>query len=202
MEIRQERYYIYKHTRLDTNEVFYIGRGKRTKRYDNSKTLGKRYTRAYNKTHRTNHWKRIISCSNYKVDIVFHTDDFLELKSKEKELIKLYGRKDLGKGELVNYTDGGDGIEGYVWNEEQKIKQRERNINRIKEFGVPENCKKTFFKEGIIPSNSMKVKNKITGVVYPSITEAARQEGLNPRMLRKKIQGKRKNNTDIIKYEL
>jgi hypothetical protein len=42
----------------------------------------------------------------------------LSANHKEKEFIQLYGRKDLGLGELVNMTDGGDGTIGRILSEE------------------------------------------------------------------------------------
>lgn len=39
---------------------------------------------------------------------------YQEAKVKEIELISLYGRRDLGKGTLVNFTDGGEGTQGKV----------------------------------------------------------------------------------------
>lgn len=93
--------YVYRHTRLDKNEVFYIGIG--------SDERGK-YNRAYSKTGRNKHWYNIINLTNYKVEII--SEDWLtweEACEKEKFWITFYGRADLGRGSLVNITDGGDG---------------------------------------------------------------------------------------------
>jgi hypothetical protein len=136
--------YVYKHTRLDTNEVFYIGIG--------SDSEGK-YKRAYNKQFRNNHWKNIVNKTEYTVEIVIDNISWEEACAKEIELIKLYGRRDLNEGTLCNLTDGGEGIVGLVFTEEhkrniakggignknmigkhlsesQKQKLRDRNLNR------------------------------------------------------------------------
>ncbi len=47
---------------------------------------------------------------------------FEECKIKETEFIKLYGRRDLGLGTLVNMTNGGDGIVGLHHTEETRSK--------------------------------------------------------------------------------
>jgi len=48
-------YFIYIHTTLDTNEVFYVGRG--TKKL-NVKTHAQLYRRAYTDDGKTDAWKR------------------------------------------------------------------------------------------------------------------------------------------------
>jgi len=103
--------YVYRHVRLDKNEVFYIGIG--LKEDD--------YKRAYSKdSRRSQHWRSIIKSTPYRVDIMFEDDDANVIKEKEKEFIKLYGRKDLGLGTLVNFTDGGDGMLGHVPSDEHR----------------------------------------------------------------------------------
>jgi hypothetical protein len=56
--------------------------------------------------------------------IVLETNNENEAFNKEKELIKLYGRRDLKTGSLTNLTAGGDGGAGRVWAKEslEKIK--------------------------------------------------------------------------------
>jgi hypothetical protein len=85
---------VYKHVRLDKNEPFYIGIGN--------------LERAYTKRSRNKYWRHIVKSVPYKVEILFEDLSLEEACLKEIELIKIYGRKDLGTGILVNMTDGGD----------------------------------------------------------------------------------------------
>ena len=48
-----------------------------------------------------------------------------EAKDLEIELIAKHGRLDLGEGYLLNRTDGGEGINGYIFSEETKRKMSE-----------------------------------------------------------------------------
>jgi hypothetical protein len=87
---------VYQHRRLDTNEIFYIG-------------IGKKKNRPYSKTKRNNYWNAIVNKYGYSVEII-HTDITWEQSCEiEKMLILKYGRKDIGTGVLSNMTDGGDG---------------------------------------------------------------------------------------------
>jgi len=88
--------YVYFHIRLDTNKVFYIGVGSDDE-----------FQRANNTT-RTKHWKNVVVKTGYKIEIVFENIPMKLALQKEVEFIALYGRKDLGRGELVNMTNGGE----------------------------------------------------------------------------------------------
>lgn len=103
------KYYCYRHIRLDTNEVFYVGIGKKSTFYKSYKHFESEYKRAFSKRMRNRFWKHVITKSEYRIEIFFETESEEEVCLKEIEFIALYGRRDLGKGSLVNLTDGGDG---------------------------------------------------------------------------------------------
>lgn len=109
--------YLYRHIRVDKNEVFYIG-------------IGVGY-RAWQKFHRNRHWKGIVNKTNYIVEIMMDGISWETAILKEIEFIKLYGRRDLGTGTLVNLTDGGEGMLGYIPSKEtrDKISSKKKGIN-------------------------------------------------------------------------
>lgn len=112
--------YVYIHTRLDTNEIFYIG-------ISSNNNNGK-YTRAFSQKRRGKFWKDLTKNILYKVDIIFDNLTWEDACSKEIELINKYGRRDLSLGTLVNLTNGGDGVNGYQHNDERILKLK---INAI-----------------------------------------------------------------------
>jgi hypothetical protein len=87
---------VYQHLRKDTNEVFYVG-------------IGKKETRAKSKARNNPYWHHIVKKYGYTIEIVFKDLTWEDACIKEKELISKYGRIDLKTGTLVNLTDGGDG---------------------------------------------------------------------------------------------
>lgn len=119
-----EKYYIYRHIRLDTNMPFYIGIGTR---YSKSK---KYYKRSQKRHGRNKFWKNISAKTEYRIDILFESNDYNLIKEKEVEFISLYGRRDLGLGTLVNLTNGGDHNSGYVPSLETKEKLRQANLGK------------------------------------------------------------------------
>lgn len=112
--------YVYRHIRLDTNMPFYIGIGS-----DNL------YKRANEKSRRSNFWKKIINKTQYEVEILFDNVSIEFAKEKEIEFIKLYGRIDLNNGSLCNLTNGGDGVNGYIFTNEHKQKLSKSAKKRI-----------------------------------------------------------------------
>jgi hypothetical protein len=98
---------VYQHRRKDTNEVFYIG-------------IGKDIARPYIKQHRNIHWHRIVNKCGYEVDILINGCSYQEAKEIEVGMIKDLGRRDLNTGHLVNMTNGGEGILGYIVTQEIK----------------------------------------------------------------------------------
>lgn len=98
-------YYIYTHIRNDTNEPFYVGKGK-----------GRR---CFTKKGRNDHWHRVVNKYGYQVKIVAENLDEELAFLAEAECIDLYKR--LGY-KLVNMTDGGEGASGYQHTDEHKAK--------------------------------------------------------------------------------
>ena len=103
--------YIYRHIRLDKNEPFYIGIGTDSK-----------YQRAYSKQSRNIFWNRVVSKTDYEVEILLDNLTKDEAKIKEIEFIALYGKKIDKTGILTNISDGGDGNSGSKHTEEAKLK--------------------------------------------------------------------------------
>jgi hypothetical protein len=87
---------VYIHRRKDTNEIFYVG-------------IGKKEYRASSKSRDNPYWHHIVKKYGYTIEIIFKDLSWEEACIKEKELIIKYGRKNLNTGTLVNLTDGGEG---------------------------------------------------------------------------------------------
>jgi hypothetical protein len=98
-------YYIYAHTRNDTNELFYVGKGK-----------GKR---CHSKKGRNEYWHRVAEKHGYQIKIVVDNLDEELAFLAEAECIDLYKR--LGY-KLVNMTNGGEGASGYQHTKKHKAK--------------------------------------------------------------------------------
>lgn len=114
------RHYVYLHRRNDTGHVFYVGKGairprQRTQRFE----------RAYSKDGRSPHWLNIVAKHGYTVEVVASCESDGDAQRLEIELIVKYGRADLGKGYLVNLTDGGDGHSGRVFSSAQRARRAE-----------------------------------------------------------------------------
>jgi hypothetical protein len=90
----------------------------------------KNYERAYQikPERRNNLWCKIFSKTTIKIEIILDNLTKSQASEKEKEFIRLYGRKDLNTGTLCNMTDGGDGIWNCIRSEETKEKLRQQKI--------------------------------------------------------------------------
>lgn len=111
--------YVYRHIRLDTNQVFYIGIGNDSK-----------YKRSFSKHNRNKHWHNIVNKTAIEIDILFDDIDYDEAKNKEIEFILLYGRRDFGLGTLVNMTNGGEGCLGIIVTDDVKSRISQNNKGR------------------------------------------------------------------------
>ncbi len=104
----KNKYYVYAHINPLKNEIFYIGKGK-----DN---------RAYVKYNRSKWWKKTVNKYGYIIDILEEELTEKQVIERERWYINRIGRKDLGKGPLVNMTDGGEGSEGYKYSKKTRKK--------------------------------------------------------------------------------
>jgi hypothetical protein len=89
---------VYLHRKKTTGEVFYVGKG--------------RGNRAWSVHGRNTVWKNVVKKHDYVVEIVMGDLQEWYAFELEKDLIALHGRRDEGRGTLVNLTDGGEGPSG------------------------------------------------------------------------------------------
>lgn len=122
MIVDNGKYYLYRHIRLDKNEVFYVGIGTKPKKFYPSTEYG----RAYNKVTRTTYWKNIVNKTDYLVEIMLESDSYDFILEKEMEFITLYGRINLKLGSLVNLTDGGKGQVNCLYS--KKVREKHSKI--------------------------------------------------------------------------
>jgi hypothetical protein len=110
------RHYIYFHYKKDTNQVFYVGQG-----------VGKRYKSIYN---RSKHWNYIVNKHGLRCEIIDNNLTREEVNKLEIYYIDKFGRSDIGKGELCNKTDGGEGRSNIIITEETRVKLKLINKGR------------------------------------------------------------------------
>jgi hypothetical protein len=156
---------IYRHVRLDTSQVFYIGIG-------NEK-------RPYSKHRRNRFWKNIVNKTKYEIQVLKFNLTWEEAVELEIILISYYGRKDIKTGILCNMTGGGEGSYGRKQTQNCKDKISKANkgkigFNKGKTF-TKEHCEKiSNSKKGKrILGNSKKVIDKNTGLIYESLIDVS-----------------------------
>lgn len=199
-------FYTYIHMKETTGEIFYVGKGQ-----------GNRFKTTKN---RSEFWKRTANKYGVIVDIVAHKLSENEAFILEKKLIKIYGRKNLGTGNLVNLTEGGEGAVGYVCSEELREKRRilgtgRKHSDEHKQYMSGVMKGRVFSEETILKmrnarlgkklteeqrvklrdsrSSSRKVVCMETGEVFKSASEAARWAGTDTTSICKVCKGKYKH---------
>lgn len=123
--LADHKFYVYVHSRLSSGEPFYVGKGSDT--------------RAYDKVRRNTLWKRIVAKDggrflNY---IVKNVDEELAFLVEE-EMIDKYRQLEV---KLANFTDGGEGMSGYRFTDEQRARRSELkkgNKNNLGRKATPE----------------------------------------------------------------
>lgn len=115
---------LYKHIRKSDGIIFYIGIGS--------------INRAYNKIYRNEFWKRTVNKHDYDVEIIADNLTWEEACKLEIMFISFYGRRDKSNGQLVNMTDGGDGVKGRIVGKKTRKsiseKQRKSYCDYIKQL--------------------------------------------------------------------
>jgi hypothetical protein len=102
-------YYVYQHKKADTNEIFYVGKGKDT--------------RAFSKKSRNSYWNHVVNKHGFNVEFVVKNIDEELSFLVEIEAIDLYRRVGC---KLTNITNGGEGASGFSHphSEEHKAKMK------------------------------------------------------------------------------
>jgi hypothetical protein len=168
---------VYSHTRLDTNEVFYIGKG--------------RPRRMTDKTNRNKHWNNIVLKNDYKSDVIagnLSEDEALNFEALLIDKLKSAGLK------LCNLAKGGKSSAGWKMSDESKAKvsaskkghkwtaEQKANLSLVRKgrvFSEETRLKISLANKGTKPSQSAidaiarKVLCVETGITYPSIKKAS-----------------------------
>lgn len=181
-------HYLYRHIRLDTNQVFYIGLGTKT-RQDMFLTVKSEFYRAYDFKKRNIVWKRIAAKTDIRVEILFESDNLSFIQQKEKEFISMYGRLVDQTGLLANLAEGGD---SQTYNMNVKVKQLTLNNKTVKIWDQLKDIEKElgYLKTNIVKCCRKKqltaygykweyVDNNVYNDIYPS---TARKKSQNNRV--------------------
>lgn len=141
------QFYVYIHRRKSDGRIFYVGKG-----------MGERLTKYDN---RNIHWRRIVKKHGFTAHKVSGNMPEPCALSFERALIASIGRKN-----LCNMTDGGDGISGYRFSAEQRLRLGEavkasytperREVMRQSRLGKPPG------NAGISPSPETRAKISAT----------------------------------------
>jgi hypothetical protein len=203
--------YVYLHKRKDNNQPFYVGVGGLLS-FDNYQRANANNWKGLK--NRSDFWKNTVNCFGFIVEIVLDNCTKKEAFLEETRLIKLYGRKDIETGILVNHTDGGDGRV----NSSKEIKEKcgKKNIGRK----LSEDHKRKISKGNKGKKLSEENKSKIslahkgksknyrnnaakyvidtaTNIIYDSCVKAAFAIQMQPGTLRAMLLGKNKNKTTL-----
>lgn len=160
-------YCVYRHIRLDTNEVFYIGVGN--------------LKRPYSLKSRNKYWNNITNITNYEIQIL--TKNLFREEACELEiiLINYYGRKCNDTGKLCNVSKGGDTWDKTHMSDIQKEKISITHKNKI--ITKESKLKMSKAKEGMYlldnNPNSKKVINILTNQIFNTVKEASLFENKN-----------------------
>jgi hypothetical protein len=173
---------VYRHRRLDTNKIFYVG-------------ISKDVYRPYaDGRYRNKIWNRISKKTDYIVEIIADNISYEDAIDLEKFLISLYGKICNKTGILSNLTDGGEGTLGFSsWNKGTKglMKPNSGSFKKGHKSFLgkkhSDETKKNWSKKrkGIKPKCSPPNFSKIcldtfTGIFYDSLMEGCKAVNIRP----------------------
>jgi predicted GIY-YIG superfamily endonuclease len=149
--------------------------------------------RAYIKTHRSNLWNKYVN--KYDFDVILLEEGLSESEAFEREIywIKRIGRRDLNKGTLVNFTDGGEGVSGRIYkvSEETRKKLSKALSGRVApNKGIP-------MSEESKAKQGKKVIDISNGEIYNTTTEAANKNNMKRTTLKAMLVGQNRNKTNL-----
>ena len=170
--------FIYGLTDPRTNEVRYIG--KTTKGMSRPIAHGRPWILRTNRTHRTN-WINKLASTGVRFGIVV-LEYCTEETISDRERAWIAWARQIGWN-LTNHTDGGEGVPGYRFKEEQK--KRIGEVHKGKTIS-PET------RSRISKGKSRPVTDTTTGITYSSITEACQALNLQQCNVHRCLTGKQK----------
>ncbi len=194
-------FYVYAHYTLDTNELFYIGKGRNNRAFQRGK----------GSKGRNNYWHKIVNKHGYRVEMLISN-----LKESDAFIQEILAIKEFSP--RCNFNKGGEGISGYKHTIETKrkmsemklgVKQTKETINkRIKKgkdhhaFGkqmseeVKRKISETKKKAGL-KTTCKKVYCMKTNKIWNSIVECADEIGMKRTTLNMQLLGQNRNKTTI-----
>lgn len=159
-----DKFYVYIHTKADTDEIFYVGKG-----------YGKRHLSL---SGRNRHWKNTAKKHGWNSEIITPLLSEIDAFYVERMLIDIYRRSGIG---LCNIADGGEGAAGLKHTEETKEKFRKAKIGKkqspdhaAKSASAKIGKKQT--NNAILSTMIVRSKSIINsdGMVFYSVSDAAR----------------------------
>ncbi len=157
----------YYHKRLDTGEIFYVGIGTPLRPYEDK--------------NRNNHWNHIVEKFGYEVILVKENLSWEDACDWEISEIQRIGRRDLGLGTLVNFTDGGEGMENPSIETRKKLSES-RTGEKNHKFGKPtpkDTCEKisnTLTGRKLPKDTCIKMSESRTGDKHPMYNKHHRED--------------------------
>ncbi len=134
------KYYVYLYIKPDTFKPFYVGKGHK-ERWKHHIKLDNKYYNLHLKNTIKSLKQRNLKPIIIKVEKSLTNE---EASILEKELIYLFGRKDLNTGILVNHTNGGDGSDGRICSQytKNKMSKSQKGVSRNKGLKRPDLAKR------------------------------------------------------------